>query len=247
MRKKISIGFISLALVLLLAGAVSVYELQRLRNQSEEIVSLNLRNTELADRMMTALQSQNSAILRMILSEATTPDAGYELGRAAFDEALKAASVTEEDATDLAAVRTAHREYREIVTVHLADDGTADIDWFLAIYLPAYYHLDAMLKDYLSSPANSLPARAQMLEKSVYKTITPSILTLLIAIIIVLMFYFFVDSYYVRPVIRIHKSLKNYLAHGIPFAPKFESNDDEIEGLKEMIDELAERKKTEPK
>ena len=76
MRKKISIGFISLALVLLLAGAVSVYELQRLRNQSEEIVSLNLRNTELADRMMTALQSQNSAILRMILSEATTPDAG---------------------------------------------------------------------------------------------------------------------------------------------------------------------------
>ena len=139
------------------------------------------------------------------------------------------------------------REYREIVTVHLADDGTADIDWFLAIYLPAYYHLDAMLKDYLSSPANSLPARAQMLEKSVYKTITPSILTLLIAIIIVLMFYFFVDSYYVRPVIRIHKSLKNYLAHGIPFAPKFESNDDEIEGLKEMIDELAERKKTEPK
>ncbi len=116
MRKKISIGFISLALVLLLAGAVSVYELQRLRNQSEEIVSLNLRNTELADRMMTALQSQNSAILRMILSEATTPDAGYELGRAAFDEALKAASVTEEDATDLAAVRTADREYREIVT-----------------------------------------------------------------------------------------------------------------------------------
>ena len=53
MRKKISIGFISLALVLLLAGAVSVYELQRLRNQSEEIVALNMRNTELADRMLT--------------------------------------------------------------------------------------------------------------------------------------------------------------------------------------------------
>ena len=95
MRKKISIGFISLALVLLLAGAVSVYELQRLRNQSEEIVALNMRNTELADRMLTALQSQNSAILRMIFSDATTPDAGYELGRTAFYDALEAASVTE--------------------------------------------------------------------------------------------------------------------------------------------------------
>ncbi|MFR7707786.1 MAG: MCP four helix bundle domain-containing protein [Alistipes inops] len=131
MRKKISIGFISLALVLLLAGAVSVYELQRLRNQSEEIVALNMRNTELADRMLTALQSQNSAILRMIFSDATTPDAGYELGRTAFYDALEAASVTEEDISDLAAVRVADREYQEVVTAHLADDGTEDLDWFL--------------------------------------------------------------------------------------------------------------------
>lgn len=166
MRKKISIGFISLALVLLLAGAVSVYELQRLRNQSEEIVALNMRNTELADRMLTALQSQNSAILRMIFSDATTPDAGYELGRTAFYDALEAASVTEEDISDLAAVRVADREYQEVVTAHLADDGTEDLDWFLATYMQAYYHLDETLKEYLTSPANSIPARAQMLEKA---------------------------------------------------------------------------------
>ena len=48
-----------------------------------------MRNTELADRMLTALQSQNSAILRMIFSDATTPDAGYELGRTAFYDALE--------------------------------------------------------------------------------------------------------------------------------------------------------------
>ncbi len=247
MRRKISIGFISLALVLLLAGAISMYELQRLRTQSEEILALNMRNTELADRMFTALQTQNSSILRMIFSDATTPDAGYELGRTAFADALAAASVTEEDMDDLEAVRAADREYREVIAARLAGETTeteADIDWFLSTYLQAYYQLDDTLKDYLTSPASSIPARAQMLEKSVYKTITPSILTLLVAIIIVLMFYFFVDSYYVRPLIRIHRSLENYLAHGIPFAPKFESNDDEMQGLKEMIDELVERKKT---
>ena len=153
MRKKISIGFISLALVLLLAGAVSVYELQRLRNQSEEIVALNMRNTELADRMLTALQSQNSAILRMIFSDATTPDAGYELGRTAFYDALEAASVTEEDISDLAAVRVADREYQEVVTAHLADDGTEDLDWFLATYMQAYYRLRS------TSPLRPTPYR----------------------------------------------------------------------------------------
>lgn len=243
MRKKISIGFISLALILLFAGAVSMYELHRLRRQALEIVELNSQNAEIADRMLTALQNQNSSILRMIFSESTIPDAGYELGRKSFEEALAAASATESGSADLSSVAKANAEYHDVITLHLYTHESEDIDWFLSTYLKSYYKLDETLKDYLTSPDSSIPARARMLEKSVYKTITPSILTLLVAIIIVLMFYFFVDSYYVRPIIGIHKSLANYLAHNVPFAPKFQSNDDEIKGLRDMIEELIGRKR----
>lgn len=243
MRKKISIGFISLALILLFAGAVSMYELHRLRNQAVEIVELNSHNTETADRMFTALQNQNSSILRMIFSASTIPDAGYDLGRKSFQEALAAATANGTGMNDLNAIAMANEEYQNVISLHIHSHDAEDIDWFLSTYLKSYYKLDEALKTYLTSADSSVPARARMLEKSVYKTITPSILTLLIAIIVVLMFYFFVDSYYVRPVTSIHKSLKNYLLHNVPFAPKFESNDDEIRGLRDMIEELIGRKK----
>lgn len=244
MRKKISIGFISLALILLFAGAVSMYELHRLRNQAMEVVELNSQNTEIADRMFTALQNQNSSILRMIFSDSTLPDAGYELGRNAFEEALSDANATGSGREDLADIAVANEDYQNVILLHLDNHETEDLDWFVSTYLKSYYKLDEALKDYLTSPESSVPARARMLEKSVYKTITPSILTLLVAIIVVSMFYFFVDSYYVRPVISIHKSLKNYLVHNVPFAPKFQSNDDEINGLRDMIEELIGRKKS---
>lgn len=244
MRKKIAVGFISLAVVLLLAGAISMYELQRLRNQSEQVLALNTQNMEFANRMLTALQTQNSSILRMTLSDTSIPDAGYELGKSAFDEAFSAATASDNAGSDLADVRAANAEYHNVIAAHLyVEDNTEDTDWFLSTYLNAYYRLDNALKSYITSPDNSVQERTRMLESSAYKTITPSILTLLVAIIIVLMFFFFVNRYYVRPLLRIHDSLKNYLSHGVPFSPRFESNDDELQGIKDMIDELIERKK----
>ena len=243
MRKKISTAFISLAIVLLFAGAISMYELQRLRNQAEAMIDTNARNAAMVDRLWTSLQTVNSSILRMTLSDRSLPDSGFESGRKAFDEALSETMVIAEDITELAPIITANREYQNVVNTHLYSDETDDVEWFLSTYLEAYYKLDQSLKNYLTAPDNSAAIRTRMLESSVYKTITPSILTLLVAILIVMMFFYFLDSNYVRPITKLYNSLRNNIDHGIQFAPKFESSDSEINGLRDMIEEVSERNK----
>ena len=245
MRKKISAGFVCLAFVLLFAGAISMYEMHRLRGQALGIIEDNTYNTALADKMLTALQKQNSSLLRMIFSDATTPDAEFHLGQKSFDEAVEAATALPRNSDFLQPVIEANTAFLYTIEQHLKGDGTPDIDWFVSSYLQAYYRLDDAIRDYFTSPANPIAARAQILEKSAYKTITPSIVTLLIALIIVLMFFFFINAYYTRPLLEIHKSLKNYLNHKIPFDPKCEGSEDEIDELKGMIEELIERKKNE--
>ena len=247
MRQKISLGFICLAFVLLFAGGISMYELHRLRHQALSIIEENSLNTSLADKMLTALQKQNSSLLRMIFSDATTPDAEYHLGKKAFAEAVEEALEMPHNRTFLQTVIEANTNFQYTIDSHLAGDDIPDIDWFVSSYLQSYYRLDNAIKDYLTSPANPIAARAQILEQNAYKTITPSIVTLLIAIIIVLMFFFFINSYYMRPLLDIHKSMKNYLIHKIPFAPKCDSSEDEIDELKEMIEEVIEQKKNERK
>ena len=67
-RKRIFIGFISLAMVLFFAGAIAMSELGRLRGTVHNIVETSTRSTEYAKLMLNALQEQNSAILRMMFS-----------------------------------------------------------------------------------------------------------------------------------------------------------------------------------
>lgn len=244
MRKKISIGFVSLALLLLFSGVISVYELRRLSKQALEVIELNSRNTKLAKMMLNGLHRQNSAVLAAVFNDYDLPGDEYNLGRAMFDEAFAEASNTDAGKSDISLVDDANNNYRKVIHDYIDEivDGQNN-EQFLETYLNAYYQLDQTLKNYLTSPEGSVPARAASLEADVYKTITPSILTLAVAIIIILMFYFFVDSYYVRPLTKIHKSLENNLSHNIPFEPHFESNNDELNGLREMIGELTEKKK----
>ena len=242
MRKKISLGFISLAILLLFAGAISVYELTRLRRQARQVIELNAYNVSVAERMMSALQAQNSSILQMVFSGNTIPGAGFREADTAFNEALKDAETTAHR-QETSIIHTAYSDYHNVIASHLNDEYSENLEWFLTKYLQAYYSLDESVKAYLISPKASLSTRAEMLEKNVYKTITPSILTLLIALFLVLLLYFFIDSYYVKPLLKINKSLQNYLKTRIPFNPSFESNNDELNSMKDMIEEVIEQKR----
>lgn len=245
MRKKISIGFISLALLLLFAGAISVFELSRLRRKAENIIEQNTRNNALAERMLDGLQLQNTAVIKMIISENAVPDEGYARGTAEFAAALEEAATTLRDREELEPIYRARDNFHEVIAGYANEELELDMEWFASTYLEAFYQLDGSVKDYLASPHTSISTRTSQLEENVYRTITPSILTLIVAIIIVLMFYFFVDAYYVRPLLKINAGLKKHLTTRLPFDTSFESNDD-LNSLKEMVAELIEQSKKTP-
>lgn len=241
MRKKISTGFICLAVLLLFAGAISVFELNRMRSKTREIIELNSHIMALAERMLDALQIQNTAVIKMIVSEDAAPANGYGSGMENFGRALEDASSLTGEAS-VAAIRLADANYRNVIAGYANEELELDMAWFAGIYLNAYYLLDKAVNDYFSAPASPVEERTSRLESDVYKTITPSIVTFMVGIMIVLMLFFFVDAYYVRPLIKINAGLKRYLQAGIRSDDSFETSD-ELAELKESIAEIIERSK----
>lgn len=243
MRGKIAFGFLSLAVLLLFAGAVSMYELNRGRAKTQEIIELSIKSSLLTENMLDAVEKQNVAVLRMIVSNDTDiPDKSFYEASKEFDKALSGVKQLFKDTTDFNAIQQAEIKYHNVVNSYTDQNLTRDMEWFLSTYLDSYHELDSAIKTYLISPKTSLAERTTRLERNTYKSITPSILTLLIAMLIVLMFYFFIDMYYVRPVLKINKGLRGYLQLRIPFSVSFEG-DKEIEDLKEMIEELISKSK----
>ena len=243
-RRKISVGFVALIFVLFCSGVIAYAEMNRLRRDAESVFAQGAQATDFAKRMLDALQVQNSAVLKMLILGNQSPAEEYTTGLLAFNTALLDAMENSDDTKDLDKIFSANEHYHSIVERQASTITTEaiDRDWYMSSYVDAYYALDIAIKDYMSSPSNSLAVRTSRIEDSIYRTITPSILTLIVAIVIVCMFYFFIDTYYTSPVQRISKALGFYMESKLPYKVKIDEKS-ELMTLNNNIIELIEQNK----
>ncbi len=240
-RKRISWGFIALSCVLVGSGIINLAEMGRLRSDTSAVIDAATLTTDYASDMLNALQKQNSAVLAMVILNEPEPTQKYHDGVYEFNSALLKANEAGINTKSVGRIYTANDNYHQIVELHSPDNTEiADRNWFMTSYLEAYYALDSAIKHYMTSPSTSISARTANLEQDVYRTITPSIITLMVALVVVLMLYFFIDTYYLRPVKRIGKGLDNYVATGAPYQVKIEDKS-ELSTLNNNIVELTSR------
>ncbi len=110
--------------------------------------------------------------------------------------------------------------------------------WYTREYEALYTQLTAAIKSYMTSTQSSLAPRTEQLKKNAYRAVTPVLISLAVMIAIVLMLFYFVNLYCVKPVVRINRSLGDFLAFHVPFAVKADCKDEVLE-LKEKIESLT--------
>lgn len=242
-RKKINFGFLVLIILLLFSGTVSMIELNRLTKRNQALFETSYYNIELSKRMLDAVEQQNSALLQMIVLEQSEYDSDYISGGRQFDDALKEAAGIEEIQTALDSIVVARDRYRSLVHNFFDEHYDTDVEWFLGMYKTTYNSLTTAIKEYMTNSQYSFVSRATQLENNAYRAIMPGIITLVVSIIIVLVFMFLLELYYIRPIIKIQKGLHDYLRHNVPFNVPVEGRD-EIYKLKESIEALIVALKT---
>ena len=65
------------------------------------------------------------------------------------------------------------------------------MDWFVDIYKTSYSDLTSSIKNFMVSSQNMMDAKARRLEDNAYRATMPGFIALVIAIVIVLIFYYF--------------------------------------------------------
>lgn len=243
-RKKISAGFASLALILLFSGMISLFELTRLSRDTRDLLENSSYSMSLSKRMLDAVQEQNTSLIQTIVLKKDRFDEPYYKAKEEFDSALAEATQTVKDRMELENIYSAIKKYYELADLYFDETVNTDIEWFVEMYKTAYTELTTAIKTYMVSSQHSLVAKAVELKSNAYRAITPGIITLFIAILMVLMFAFLIDLYYTQPIIKTGKGLKRYLNNNIPFKVEMEGRD-EIFELKEDIESLIRLKKQE--
>ena len=247
LRKRISIGFISIATLLFFSGMVSLFELEHLSTDAEIILDHSHRNMVLAKDMLTALHNQSRAVADVSVLNNVGSNMSCQEHLAMLENSLAAAYDISKSSAHLDSLTLTVSELRRLTSEMLAAQNDTlpssfDRVWYDEVYQPVSTVATAQINDYMSAMHEGLTPRAEQLSHNAYRAVMPVLISLIVMIAIVLMLYYFVTIYCVNPVLSLRKSLADWLAFRLPFAPKSECRD-ELLDLKEDIETLINQSK----
>ena len=251
-RKRVTVGFLSIVVLLFFSGLVSLFELNNMSGDIDSILSSNRRSIELSENLLDAIRRYDRAVINYaVFRDSTYTDScrvcygEFSLRIAqAKDEATKSAAPLFDSlqmvASQLKDVVDDLRNNRRIENLLLLDDmsgGALSFDgrtWYDGRYMPAYNAASSSIMRVMSHAQSSLSPRAERLSRNAYRAVTPVFISLVVMIIILLMFYYFIMIYALKPIIEMNKSLGDWIRYKLPFTVKSECRD-ELQELKDKI------------
>lgn len=109
--------------------------------------------------------------------------------------------------------------------------------WIKEVYDPAYDRLVKQVELYATLSQEELTPRKDQLSNNAYRTVMPVLISLAVMIAIVLMLYYFIYIYAVKPILAMNRSLSDYLSFKMPYKNKV-AMIDEVKSLNDNIEHL---------
>ena len=255
-RKRVTIGFLSIVVLLFFSGLVSLYELNHMSGDIEAILDSNRRSIQLTENMLDAISAHDRAVVNYAVFRDTLYADSCSTSFLAFSahisqarEEASQSAVMMFDSLQMSAerLRAVVQELQATRTIEhyiLADtlpDGVKPFvgkDWYDSTYVPAYDAASNSIMRVMSHAQTALSPRAEQLGRNAYRAVTPVFISLVVMIVILLLFYYFIMIYALKPIIEMNKSLGDWLRYKIPFRPKAECRDELLE-LKDKISSVT--------
>ena len=237
-KNKIRLGFITIGILLFPSGIISSLELTRFNRATHNLLSKSQGSIEMSKQMLDAVQEQNTALLLWITDSAHHPlyDSLSAKGNQDFDRAFQTAQAsTLNEPEQLATIDRAFKNYMQVVSQ--VTDST-QLSWFTDVYKTSYYNLTHTIKEFMVLIQQRTINYTAQLERNAYRASMVEIIALGAGILLIMVFYFMLNNYFVGPILQITKSLKGYVNNRIPFEVSVRTRD-EINTLKEYVATLV--------
>ena len=250
LKTKILAGFMLLAALLLVAGAMSIYEFSRLSSSVNALIEDNYKTIEASKSMLEALEREDSGILMLILGQWDNGRKILQSADESFLAALDIARGNETETDEHIYVDEINDSYflfqekwkRPIVNTN----KEGNIDWYNNDIHQAFLNTKHTVNRLMNLNQESLYHEAFMLKEKSKRAIMPGIVAIVAAIIFSLLLNFFISKYFVSPIDRLTKAVKNFHPSNHKLTPVIKSND-ELKALEQEISSLLEKLTINPK
>ena len=218
--KRVTVAFLSIVALLLASGIISLFELSNLSFDTEAILSASSRDMDVSKTLLRSAHDHSRAMIDVAIFENEQQKDLCHKSLSDIDSQL--ASLREKaplavqgclDSLVMYSVElralTDNFHTEEIIAIDSVLMEVRRIDgrkWYANVYEPTYDKFVEQIKYYTTLSHGELAPRAEQLSKNAYRAVTPVLISLLVMVAILLMFYYFVYVYGVKPILRINRS-----------------------------------------
>jgi hypothetical protein len=256
--RRMRVAFLSIVMLLFFAGATSLFELERVSHDTEQLLMANEQSVEIAGDMLSALSDQNDAIIYMaVVGDSSSRyrlecESSMSMLNSAAQRAYEIMASSEyrgiadslgkytRELNQLAREWLDGGVHHRIESLNLNDSIPSLLtprSWYVNEYKVGYINLSKQVSQYMTSSQNTLSPEVSRLSHTARRSVTPVFISLLVMFVVVMMLYFFLKKLYVKPILRINRSLGDYLTYKVPFDSNIACRD-ELGELRDRIETL---------
>ncbi len=230
LRVKIFIGFLILIVILLLADAWSIYQMTHGERTLRVILDENYAGLRAGQVMQKGLDNLDDGFVKILAGKWEEGSRLLNSGNEAFEKGLQVArlSLTGNDTQKkLTQIADAYLKMKAAAgQFHLKILAQKDVRWYEATIQGALKNVDAQILDLEAVAGKNLYEANTRLKDQTRRTLMPSIVAMLAAIIFLLIFNFFIDYFLLRPIRQITAGVRDLLEKRRPFQVEIQTEDE---------------------
>lgn len=244
LRIKILSGFLILALMLLVAGAWSVYELTTLGASTQKLLYDNYQSINATKIMLEALEREDSAVLLLLLGRWNEGRSILKFADSSFQNGFNATknNITIEGEEDYVnEIDKAYKRYKEQWVKPIVDTKKqGDLNWYFNEVNKKFQDVKIAVERLMQLNDQTMYDTASNLKTRAYRTIMPGIIASASALGFVIIFNFFISLYLVNPIIQITRGIQSFMENDEIPEYKIETKD-ELSYLASTVQNLLNR------
>ena len=246
-RRKISLGFVIIGVILFISSVISVFEFNRMRHSVASLMKDNMNSISTSRMLLELTDEYNFELLSRVIQDSTAGSADiiYDDRFDKYIGTIKKSFTSQEEVAVADSLSNAYADYIAVINQApdiMLQDVKVRVDWYQKRLKPVYYNLKNYKKQLGLLTQAALANNSSELQEGYYRSIMPGIISVGAGLLLVLLFNYFINLYFISPIIMISKGIRNFREYRKTYNVQFDNND-EIQDLNSEVSGLIEENK----
>jgi methyl-accepting chemotaxis protein len=243
-RKKIFLGFVVIGLILFASGMISLFQLIQMEQIVADMNTNNIHSIEASGKIFDEAKKQTWKILDIMHDDSQGEDARIILNDTLYENrlAIILKNITAPEEKNMLDALSAQYQLFKRRTILLdflfmSNETKERNEWFNVLYRPVYESFTEAAHNLEILNRNTIANHSVELKSNFYRMVIPLIVALAVGLFLIMLFNYFINFYFINPVLKIIKGIEAYSVNRRPYNVKINTRD-EIHDLNREIKSL---------